>query len=51
MKIECRYAVTSICTLVVVALVSSTDKATIVLYVKANSTNTYIQCTMGSAQR
>ena len=27
------------------------DKTTIVWYVKANSTNTYIQCTIGKAQR
>ena len=38
------------CTLVV-ALVSSADKATIVWYVKANSTSTYIQGTIGQLQR
>ena len=50
-KMECRYTVTSVCTLVVVALASSADKATIVWYLKANSTSTSIQCTIGSAQR
>ena len=35
------------CTLVV-ALVSVADKAAIVWYVKANSTSTYIQCTIGN---
>ena len=36
----------TVCTLVI-GLVSFTDKATIVEYVKANSASTYVQCTIG----